>query len=108
MFEAVKDNKTYKEIIIRTWDDMEAQYGLDGFKHIPIGMTWSKQSEESLPCDRTIRVEVLSGGFTPYKWGELFISENMLVQYSIGEDSIEKMKQNKKKILTKNDHYECL
>ena len=95
MLEAVKDNKTYKDVAIRTWDDMEAEYGLDGFKHIPIGMSWSKQSDESLPRERIIRVEVLESGFTPYKWGDLFISENMLVQYSIGEEAIEKMKEKK-------------
>lgn len=79
MFERFKNNKIYKTVKIRTWEDMSSQYGLNDFQHIRVGMSWSKQSERSLPKNRIIKVEVVSGSFTPYKWYDLFISEDMLV-----------------------------
>ncbi len=76
----MKTMKTY--VIIKTWVDMETEFGLLEDRNIDVQFQFTPDMEKKLPKNRCIEVEPSSTYEDQYNWDE--------EDYSISRDMIER------------------
>ena len=69
------------KVRIKTWAEMEEEFGLDSFSYIGCRCTFTKEMEKMIPVDRIIQIKK---GKYASEWEGFSISEDMIAEH-IGE-----------------------